>query len=49
MIYVHWENFNGGTNNLCVARDDRRGLVATSTKDKKAAIKNLRKAIRRQK
>lgn len=48
MTFIHWENFKGGVNNLCVARDSETGLVATSTKGKEAAMKNLRRAIRRQ-
>lgn len=41
MTYIHYENYKGGVNNLCVARDSETGLVATSTRGKERAILNL--------
>lgn len=48
MTYIHYENYRGGTNNLCVARDSKTGAVATSTKGKEQAVQNLRRKMRRQ-
>lgn len=41
MTYIHYENYKGGVNNLCVARDSATGQVATSTKGKAQALNNL--------
>ncbi|MDE7245549.1 MAG: hypothetical protein K2O18_16470 [Oscillospiraceae bacterium] len=41
MTYIHYRNYKGGVNNLCIARDSETGLVATSTKGKERAILNL--------
>ena len=41
MTYIHYENYRGGVNNLCVATDSETGLVATSTKGKERAVLNL--------
>lgn len=41
MTYIHYQNYKGGVNNLCVARDSETGLVATSIKGKERAILNL--------
>lgn len=49
MTYIHYENYRGGVNNLCVALDSKAGAVATSTKGKERAVQNLRRKIRRQK
>lgn len=49
MTYIHYENYKGGVNNLCVARDGETGAVATSTKSKERAVQNLRRKTRRQK
>ena len=38
MTYIHYENYKGGINNLCVATDSDTGLTATSTKSKERAI-----------
>lgn len=48
MTYIHYENYRGGVNNLCVARDSKTGTVATSTKGKERAVHNLRRKMRRQ-
>ena len=48
MTYIHYENYRGGVNNLCVARDSKTGAVATSTKGKERAVQNLRRNTRRQ-
>lgn len=41
MTYIHYENYRGGVNNLCVARDSATGQAATSTKGKARALHNL--------
>lgn len=41
MTYIHYENYKGGVNNLCVACDSETGLIATSVKGKERAILNL--------
>lgn len=41
MTYIDYENYKGGVNNLCVARDSETGLVSTSTVSKERAILNL--------
>ncbi len=41
MTYVHYENYHGGVNNLCVAYDSETGQIATSTKGKAQALNNL--------
>jgi len=41
MTYIHYENYRGGVNNLCVARDSETGRIATSTKGKEQALNNL--------
>lgn len=45
-MYIRYENYKGGINNLCVVESD--GTVTTSTKGRETAIKNhLRKLKRR--
>ncbi len=47
-LYISYENFNGGTNNLCIVQDIQDNF-GTSTKGKEKAIrnyyKNLKKAV----
>ena len=45
MLYVHYENYKGGINNLCVAYDSETELTATSTKGKYAAVALLDRKI----
>jgi len=41
-MYVWYENYKGGVNNLCVVQS--KGIITTSTKGKETAVKNhLRK------
>lgn len=47
MTYISYENYRGGVNNLCVARDSKTGAVATSTKGKERVVQNLRRKTRR--
>ena len=48
MTYIHYENYRGGVNNLCVAIDSKTWAVATSTKGKERAVQNLHRKMRRQ-
>jgi hypothetical protein len=41
MLYIYYESYKGGTNNLCVARDSDTGLTATSIKGKYKATELL--------
>lgn len=41
MIYISYENYRGGINNLCVVTDSDTGLTVTSTKSKEKAIELL--------
>ena len=47
MTYIHYENYRGGVNNLCVAIDGKTGADATSTKGKERAVQKLRRKMRR--
>lgn len=49
MTYIHYINYRGGVNNLCVAIDSKTGVAATSTKGKERAVYNLRRKMRRRK
>ncbi len=49
MTYISYESYRGGVNNLCVATDSKTGMVATSTRGKEQATRNLRRKMRRQK
>ena len=49
MTYIHYINYRGGVNNLCVAIDSKTGVAATSTKGKERAVYNLRRKMRRKK
>lgn len=48
MTYIHYENYRGGVNNLCVAIDGKTGMAATSTKGKEQAQRNLHRKIKQQ-
>ncbi len=45
MLYISYQNYKGGVNNLCVAYDINSGLTATSTHGKYKAIENLNRKI----
>lgn len=45
-MFVKYENYKGGINNLCVVYDER-GFIGTSTKGKEQAIKNYKKQIKK--
>lgn len=42
-MYIWYENYKGGTNNLVVVEKD--GIRATSTVSKEQAIKNLERKL----
>lgn len=48
MILVHYESYKGGVNNLAVAIETKTGRAATSIKGKEAAVRNLKRIIRRE-
>ena len=45
MLFISYENYKGGVNNLCVAFDSDTGLKATSIHGKYAAVQNLNRKI----
>jgi len=45
-LYISYQNFNGGINNLCVVQDIQ-GNFGTSTKSQKQAIQNYYKNLKK--
>ena len=43
-MFIWYENYNGGINNLVVVKS--HGIITTSLKDKTTAIKNHRRKLR---
>lgn len=46
-VYISYENYKGGINNLIVAQYGLFGEVATSQISKEVAIKNLKRKLRK--
>jgi len=44
-MFIWYENYNGGTNNLCVVKTGE--VITTSLKDKETAIKNHNRKLKR--
>ncbi len=45
-LYISYESYKGGVNNLCVV-EDMQGNYGTSTKSKEQAIKNYYKNLKK--
>jgi hypothetical protein len=43
-MYIWYENYKGGVNNLCVVQSD--GITTTSTKGKDTAVENHLRKLR---
>ena len=46
MLYIWYESYKGGTNNLTVVMDEK-GIVATRTRGAEQAIKNYNRKMRK--
>ena len=45
-LYITYQNYKGGINNLCIVKDIQ-GNFGTSTKNKKQAIENYKRNLKK--